>query len=197
MTGGIAALAAASLLGGCAGAGGARPYSPQAESDRDGLKAQRLTQEAARLITTDPGRAESLLREALTADLYYGPAHNNLGVLYLKQSPPKLYEASSEFEWSRKLMPGHPDPRMNLALTLEKAGRFDEAIATYRTALEVFPGHVPTLEALARLQLRSGKAGADTAEMLSTVALQGETDAWRRWAQLQHARLAPRTGAAH
>jgi len=45
-------------------------------------------------------------------------------------------------------MPGHPDPRMNLALTLERAGRTDEAIQTYKTALEVFPGHVPTEQAV-------------------------------------------------
>jgi len=57
-----------------------------------------LTHEAATLIDADPATAEKLLREALTADLYHGPAHNNLGVLYLKMSPPKLYEAASEFE---------------------------------------------------------------------------------------------------
>jgi hypothetical protein len=50
--------------------------------------------------------------EALSADLFFGLAHNNLGVLYLKED--KLYEAANEFEWARKLMPGHPDPRMNL-----------------------------------------------------------------------------------
>jgi len=37
-------------------------------------------------------------------------------------------------------MPGHPDPRMNLALTLEQAGRTDETIQTYKTALEVLSG---------------------------------------------------------
>lgn len=38
-----------------------------------------------------------------------------------------LHKAASEFEWARKLMPGYPDPRLNLAMTLEEAGRIDEA----------------------------------------------------------------------
>jgi Flp pilus assembly protein TadD len=92
--------------------------------------------------------AEAILREALAADLYHGPAHNNLGVVYLRQG--RLYEAANEFEWARKLMPGNPDPRFNLALTLERAGRTGEALAMYGTALEVEEGHLPSMQALAR-----------------------------------------------
>ena len=45
-------------------------------------------------------------------------------------------------------MPGHPGPRMNLALTLERAGRIDEAMATYDTALEVYsPSRTSRVEA--------------------------------------------------
>ena len=40
-----------------------------------------------------------------------------------------LYDAAAEFEWARKLMPGHPDPRLNLAITLERAGREEGATA--------------------------------------------------------------------
>jgi len=166
------------------------PYSPQTEAARDPLKAQALTIEAADLLSkgdldTDHmarlAQAEKLLRDALAADLYHGPAHNNLGAVYLKQQ--KLYEAAGEFEWARKLMPGHPDPRMNLALTLERAGRTDEAILTYRTALEVYPGHIPTYQALTRLQLRKNKPDEQTRPMLQAVAMQGESPSWRDWAQ--------------
>lgn len=106
---------------------------------------------------------------------------NNLGTLYLDQG--KLYEAAGEFEWARKLMPGHPDPRMNLALTLERAGRTDDALATYATALEVYPGHIPTIQALTRLQLRAGRADHRTAEFLDEIAMRGETDEWKTWAR--------------
>ena len=71
-------------LGGCAASDASRgtgPYQSQSDGGRDNAKAQRLTQEAAALLDTNPQRAETLLRDALTADLYHGPAHNNLGVL--------------------------------------------------------------------------------------------------------------------
>ena len=135
------------------------------------------------LIESEPEKAEALLHEALTADLYHGPAHNNLGVLYLKQG--RLYEAAHEFEWARKLMPGHPDPRMNLAFTLEQAGRFDEALVTYTTALEVYPNHIPTMQALARLQLRHDLSDEHTRGYLEEIALRGQAAEWRNWARQQ------------
>jgi Tfp pilus assembly protein PilF len=165
------------------------PYTTPREVDRNSLKAQELTQKAAELVTSDPDKAERLLREALTADLYYGPAHNNLGVVYLKQG--ELYEAAHEFEWARKLMPGHPDPRMNLALTLERAGRIEEAMATYAAALEVYPDHLPTMQALTRLQLRHDRTDERTPEMLRKIALRGETEQWRDWAKYQVRREMP------
>lgn len=172
---------------GCASGKPPGAYSPMTEAGRDPTESRRLAQEALKIAMNDPSRAESLLREALNADLYNGPAHNNLGAIYLAQG--RLYEAAGEFEWARKLMPGHPDPRMNLALVLEKAGRIDQAFATYDTALEVYPEHIPTMQALSRLQLRTGRADDRTARMLDEVAIRGETSAWREWARSQRARL--------
>lgn len=183
------ALGAAGSLAGCASTASKGPYTPLGEVQRDPARSQQLMLEAADLIATDPPRAEALLRDALNADLYNGPAHNNLGAVFLSQG--KLYEAAGEFEWARKLMPGHPDPRLNLALVLEKAGRTDEALATYATALEVYPAHIPSMQALARLQLRAGRADSRTAEMLDEIALRGESPLWRDWARLQRARMGP------
>src|SRR5690606_18421628 len=100
-------------------------------------EAEKLNRRGADLIQSDPAEAEVLLREALTKDLFFGPAHNNLGVVYLAQG--KLYEAANEFEWARKLLPGNPDPRINLALCMERAGRTEEARQAYDSALEVAP----------------------------------------------------------
>jgi Tfp pilus assembly protein PilF len=173
---------AALMLPGCAAHHpSSNPYAPQVDGDRDELRAQKLTQEAAAVLDRDPKHAETLLRQALTADLYHGPAHNNLGVLYLKRG--ELYSAASEFEWARKLMPGHPDPRVNLALTLERAGRTDEALSAYASALEVYPDHLPALQALARLQIKSGKTDARTPHALQEIALRGESEPWREWAR--------------
>jgi tetratricopeptide (TPR) repeat protein len=177
-----------SVLASCAGSHGSGPYAPLSESDRDGDKARKLNAEAAKVMETSPEKAEKLLREALTADLYCGPAHNNLGVLYLKQG--SLFAAAGEFEWARKLLPGLPEPRMNLALTLEKAGRTDEALATYSTALEVYPDHIATIEAMALLQVKSGKTDEHTRKMLDDIAMRGENERWREWAHEQSIRLA-------
>lgn len=186
----ILALVLATLAG-CR-AGSTSSYSTQSESERNPLRAQELTHEAAALIRNESPNlraAEKLLRDALAADLYHGPAHNNLGVVFLKQS--KLYEAAQEFEWARKLLPGHPDPRTNLALTLERAGRTDEALRTYASALEVYPNHLPTLQALTRLELRSGKAADHTRANLEAIALQSTQPQWRDWARAQLVRADP------
>ena len=168
---------------GCAGHRTIGPYNAPNEVARNPLEAQRLTREAAELMAADPVRAENLLREALTFDLYHGPAHNNLGVLHLNRG--ELYEAANEFEWARKLMPGHPDPRLNLAITLERAGRIDEALAACDSALEVYPGHIATTEALARLQLRHRRTDDRTRGLLEEIVMRGETEQWREWARRQ------------
>jgi tetratricopeptide (TPR) repeat protein len=211
----ILATSVALTLCGCASRSmnPASPYATQNDVARNPLRAQELTLQAADLIerhlninvlreasrTQDHGfveppskampddfaKAESLLREALAADLYHGPAHNNLGVIYLKQG--KLYEAANEFEWARKLLPGHPDPRMNLAMVLERAGRTDDALATYRTALEVYPDHLPTLQARTRLQLKSNKRDESTNAHLQQIAMRSSPQ-WREWALKQLSR---------
>jgi predicted Zn-dependent protease len=74
---------------------------------------------------------------------------------------------------------------MNLALTLEQAGKSDEAIQTYKTALEVWPGHIGTVQALARLEVTSGKRSEELPGWLDQIAMQGETERWRAWAKRQ------------
>jgi tetratricopeptide (TPR) repeat protein len=175
--GAAALLAAAVAISGCRSSG---PYEPMREAARVAGKAEQLTRQAAGLIDRNPEKAERLLREALTADLYHGPAHNNLGVVYLSQG--KHYEAAAEFDWARKLMPGNPDPRMNLALTLERAGRSDEALEAYESALATMPEHLPTVQALVRLQVRSGKTDDQTRSRLEMIAMRGD-DSWRDWAR--------------
>ncbi|MFO0826728.1 MAG: tetratricopeptide repeat protein [Phycisphaerales bacterium] len=173
----------ASLLAwtGCSSQPKPGPYSTLDDGDRSTARAEALTRQAVEAMDKDQKEAERLLREALTADLWFGPAHNDLGVLCLRQG--RLYEAANEFEWARKTMPGHPNPRFNLALTLERAGRADEAIAMYETALEVYPGHVQSEQALARLIRRSGIGNPRLDDYLRDVELRGETEEWREWAR--------------
>ncbi len=157
------------------------PYSTQEVPQRETAKAERLTKEAADLIPSDPKQAERLLREALSADLFFGPAHNNLGVLFLNRDD--LYEAANEFEWARKLMPGHPDPRFNLAMTLEQAGQVDEALASYSAALEVYDGFLPAIQGLASLTLKSGHEDERLQDWLLEISLRSDDVRWREWAR--------------
>lgn len=169
------------LASGCAPARSSSPYMHIRESERNPSLADRLNLEAAAIIDSDPERAEGLLRDALAADLYHGPAHNNLGTLLLAKG--ELFSASEEFQWASRLLPGHPDPRMNLAFTLELAGRTDDALTTYLTALEVYPEHIPTMQALTRLQIRSRRPDDDTTQRLADISLRGDHPAWREWAR--------------
>ncbi len=178
---------------GCA-SGGRKPisaYSAPTESDRSAVRAEALTKQAVELLDKDPKQAEAILREAIAADLYHGPAHNNLGVLCLKDG--RLYEAANEFEWAKKVMPGHPDPRFNLAMTLEKAGRTDEALAMYDAALDAYGEHMPSMQAIARLKVKEGAVDARTREFLSEIALRGESERWREWARASSVQRGPMT----
>ena len=191
----FACIALAAAVAGCAPQKvSSSPYATQPEVDRNATRAEQLTRRAVEVMdasaadnaSAKDAEAEALLREALAADLYHGPAHNNLGVVFLRQG--KLYEAANEFEWARKLMPGNPDPRFNLALTLERAVRVDEALAMYATALEVQAEHLPSMQGLARLQIRQRKTDARTDGLLREIAFRGSSAEWRSWAQGELAR---------
>jgi len=162
------------------------PYNPPAEGERSTTKAEQLNREAADLLERDPTKAEELLRAALSHDVFFGPAHNNLGVLFLKRQ--KLYEAANEFEWARKLMPGHPDPRVNLGICLEQAGRVDEAIASYETALQVWPDYLPAIQGLAVLTARAGREDERFAGWLDAIAARCDEGPWRGWARARSLR---------
>ncbi|MFG0318446.1 MAG: tetratricopeptide repeat protein [Planctomycetota bacterium JB042] len=185
-----AAIGAAALvvaLVGCASPDGGAYRTPSEES-RNTVEAQRLNRLAAdRLEGDDLDAAERLLAEAIGEDLWYGPAHNNLGVVHLKRGD--LYEAAHEFEAARKLMPGHPDPRMNLGIALERAARVDEAIAAYAAALEVYSDHLPAMQAMARLQVSAGRVDERTEGLLREIAMRGDAT-WRDWA-IRHAPAEP------
>jgi len=165
---------------GCRSTSNQGPYESLAAEKRDTSAAEALNREAALELDSDPKGAEVLLRDALSKDLFFGPAHNNLGVLHLKRG--ELYEAASEFEWARKLLPGNPDPRINLAITLERAGRTGDAMEAYKTALEVQPGSVIAMQGAAVLAVRAGRNEAQLDEWLREIAMRGESELWRMWA---------------
>jgi tetratricopeptide (TPR) repeat protein len=183
----VACLAGLGLVLGCRTQGASGPYEVPGEADRATCVAEKMNREAADLIESNPIKAEALLRDALTKDLFFGPAHNNLGVVFLHQG--KLYEAAHEFEWARKLLPGNPDPRVNLALTLESAGRLGEAFKAYETALEVTPEYLPAIEGAASIAARTNRGDGRLRAWLAAISMTEGRSAWANWARLQLGQL--------
>ena len=138
----------------------------------------------------DMVKAEELLRRCLDADLYHGLAHNNLGVLLLAKG--EVYSAVQEFEWARKLLPGHPDPRVNLAVALAQADKTSDAMEAAKAALEVQPGYIPAIQTLSYLQISTLQSDEQTDGLLASVVERGESDAWKDWARAERLKLAAR-----
>jgi hypothetical protein len=79
-------------------------------------------------------------------------------------------------------LPGHQDPPVNLALVMERAGRNDEAFASYETAPKVWPNYLPVLHVLASLTLRAcDRADPRLDGWLPEIGLRGEAQ-WQAWA---------------
>ena len=180
----LLALAAVPMVG-CE-SGSRSPYAADREVTRNPELARELNAKATQAMKDNPAEAERLLRDALTADLYHGPAHNNLGILLLARGD--LYEAAGEFEWARKLMPGHPDPRVNLALALERGGQINEALIAYDAALEVYPNYLPALQGKSMLQVANGLVDDSTRDAVEEIAMRGDAE-WREWAQKMQLRI--------
>jgi hypothetical protein len=86
-------------------------------------------------------------------------------------------------------MPGHPDPRVNLALVLERAGKLDDARTNYESALKEYPDYLPAIQGLASLTVRSGRQDEHLAAWLDTIAMRSDDDTWRDWASVQRTRV--------
>lgn len=178
----LAMAACVAILAACqTGPDGVSPG--EAETERDATRSVALTREALSVAASDPAEAEMLLQSAIRADPFNGAALNNLGVILLDRGA--LYEAAQSFEAAGRALPGQPDPRLNLGLVFEQAGKVDEALDAYRTALEVSPEHLPTIQALTRAELRWDRTTEDTTKRLRRLMIQGDTEAWRSWARQQ------------
>ncbi len=105
---------------------------------RDSVLARSLTEQAMELIEQSKWpQAEALLQKAIEADVMFGQAHNNLGSVYVHEN--NLYQAAWEFQYAAKLMPYQPEPRSNLGLVMEEAGKLDEAVDSYDQAIKIDP----------------------------------------------------------
>jgi Flp pilus assembly protein TadD len=166
------------------------PAQEQANSDR----ARELNGKGVKeLEKSDLDQAEKTFKDALTQDLFFGPAHNNLGIVYFRQK--KFYAAAWEFQYAVKLMPGKSEPRNNLGMVFENVGKMDEATKCYEEALKLEPEDVQVMANLARLRIRTNLRDDRTRQLLNEVILRDQRPEWVNWAREKLA-LMPKDAAS-
>jgi Flp pilus assembly protein TadD len=166
------------------------PGSLSGDVGRNTQRAREETDRAYTLITD--GRyadAEPILNRALAADPMYGPARNNLGIVYFHLN--RLYEAAWEFQNAAKLMPRQGQPQNNLGLVMERAGKTDEALRAYATAVELEPDNSEYAGNLARARIRLGLRDEETRRLLELVVLRDQRADWVDWARFNLTRQRP------
>src|SRR5687768_470722 len=192
----VACAVAAAATPGCGGRrarddGGGRAAgydTPAGGSRGDSDAARRENARAVQLMDGgDFAEAEAVLKDALSADVMFGPAHNNLGKVYYHQGD--LYRAAWEFQYAAKLMPHQPEPLNNLGLVFESAGKLDEAVESYGKAVGAEPDNAQFIGNLARARVRRGDDGEDVRELLSKLVMRETRPDWADWARRTLSRL--------
>ncbi len=126
-------------------------------------------------------QASQAFQAALSADLLFGPAHNNLGTIYLRQQ--KYYLAAWEFQYAEKLMPHQAEPRNNLGLVYEAVGKLDDAAKSYERALDLEPENPRVTGNLARVYVRGNRTDDRTRKLLEAVVVRDNRPEWIAWAR--------------
>ena len=135
-------------------------------------------------------RAAEVLKAALEADVMYGPAHNNLGIVYEKLHKP-LYDAAWEFEKAIKLMPHQPEARNNLGRVLEQAGKLSEATDAFARAHEMEPDNPEYIGNLANVRLERKMLDQETRKLLEELIFRDHRADRIQWARDQLIRIPP------
>lgn len=153
-----------------------------ADPRRDTDAAIKANQEGlVRLGKNQIPQAIECFNAALTADVSFGPAHNNLGKAYYAYRD--YYKAAWEFEYAIKLMPNQSQPRNNLGLVYENVDKLDEAIANYDEALKLDANNPQYLGNAARARVRRGDKTHELRELLSKLILHDTRQDWINWAR--------------
>jgi len=187
-----AAVALAAAASGCHSQRAAAPtpeYQTTAtDPRRDTDTARRLNSEGVALAQQGKlEEAEKTLKQALAADMFFGPAHNNLGTVCYRQK--KYYQAAWEFQYAAKLMPGKAEPKNNLGMVYETVGKLDEAAKSYEEALALEPDTPSIAGNLARVYVRANRTDDRTRQLLSDIVLKDTRPDWVTWAREQLAIL--------
>jgi len=156
---------------------------PPVEAPRQNTDLARKQNAAAYNLIKDGkyGEAEAILKQAISADVMYGPARNNLGMVYFHLG--KLYDAAWELEVAIKLMPYTPEPRNNLGKVMEAAGKLKEATDAYVRALEMEPENPEYIGNLAVVRWKRHLYDEETRKLLREIIFKDARPEWVKWAK--------------
>jgi Flp pilus assembly protein TadD len=137
--------------------------------------------------------AKPMLLKAVDADVTFGPAHNNLGLIYFHEGD--WYKAAWEFYNASKLMPYQPDVRNNLGMALElDTTKYNQAIAEYEKARSLAPDNPEYLANLARAKDKRGDRDEEMKKLLQELAYKDPRQEWRDWARMRLFKLGAPVG---
>lgn len=118
-------------------------------------------------------------QKAVEADETYGPAYNNLGLVYFNRG--NLYQAALSFDAAAQFMPENPMVLYNLGMVMEAAGKFVEAIEYYAQANDMDPTNAMFLGNLVRARIRTGENNMHVRQQLQQLAVIETRKDWVDW----------------
>ena len=178
------------LLAGCASNGNGPTVTASPAGPDTALARQENDRAYALIQQRKYDDAERILRRAVDADVMFGPARNNLGLVYFHQG--KLYPAAWEFQNAIRLMPYQPEVRNNLGMVFEHARKFDDAVEAYEKARKMEPDNPVYLGNLARAKIDRGDRDDETRKLLQEIVFKDPRPEWRDAAQLELVRFSTR-----
>jgi tetratricopeptide (TPR) repeat protein len=116
--------------------------------------------------------AKTEFSRAIALDPKMAAAHLNLGLVLMDSDAGAAAEA---FRDTAELQPTESRPRFLAGFSLERAGKFPEAIEQYRAALALSPKDYEAHFALGRVLLRAGDAAGAEGEFREAVAARGDS----------------------
>lgn len=185
----LALLMLTGVLAGCPQPpAGASAPSQALASEKKLQEARRLNEQATRNIAEgNLEEAQRKLEAAIEMDPSFGPAHNNLGILFFRQE--RFHQAAWEFRAAARLLPDKVQPRNNEGRVFEGVGKLTEALKSYDEAHKLEPANPEIAANLARMMLLTGRREPRLRALLELVAATDTRAKWQAWAREQLAML--------
>ena len=119
-----------------------------------------------------PDDAKAEFSRAIALDPKMAAAHLNLGLVLMDSDPAS---AAESFRRAAELGPTESRPRFLAGFSLERAGKFPEAVEQYRAALALSPKDYEAHFALGRVLLRTGDAPGAEGQFQEAIAARADS----------------------